>query len=312
MNLLLFLTKQADLKTEKRKIKTKKKLGSYQYGSVVFSITLALFVIGLFGLLLLQANELTSVIKQNIELQVYLKKELSSNQLNRISTELSNSSFTRVDENGEPVISFISEEEAAKIFIDETGEDFSEFLGDNPLRAAYIVGLKPEFQSNQKMDSLKASISRINGVFEVDYVQNLADSIDENMTKVSLVLVSIAAILVLVVILLINNTIKLALFSQRFLIRSMQLVGAKSSFIRKPFLKRSFTYGAISGLLASGLLYGLLSFASQKVERLEELQQVEMILLLFVLIIVLGALISYLSTARAMNKYLKMSLDELY
>lgn len=312
MNLFLFLTKQADLQTEKRKVKTKKKLGSYQYGSVVFSITLALFVIGIFGLLLLQANELTSVIKQNIELQVYLNKDLSNSQLNRISSELSSASYTRIDEEGKPVISYISEEEAAAIFIEETGEDFSAFLGDNPLRAAYIVGLKPDFQTNQKMDSLKTSITKINGVFEVDYVKNLADSIDENMTKVSLVLIGIAALLVLVVILLINNTIKLALFSQRFLIRSMQLVGAKSGFIRKPFLKRSFTYGAVSGLIASGLLYGMLSFANQKIERLEELQQLEMMLILFALIIVLGALISYLSTARAMNKYLKMSLDELY
>jgi len=301
------------LKQEKKRSKPKKKLGAYQFGSVLFSITLALFVIGLFGLLLLQANELTSVIKQNIELQVYLNKDLSQNQLNRIESELSNSSFLYVDEESqEAAIRFISEEVAAKQFVEETGEDFADFLGENPLRAAFVLNLKPAYQTNLRMDSVSTVIEGINGVFEVTYVKNLADSIDENMTKVALILVGIATLLIVVVILLINNTIKLALFSQRFLIRSMQLVGAKSSFIRKPFLKRSFTYGAVSGLIASGLLYGILTFANQKVERLEELQQIEMILLLFVLLITLGAVISYTSTARAMNKYLKMSLDELY
>ena len=301
------------MKQERKRVKPKKKLGAYHYGSVLFSVTLALFVIGLFGLLLLQANKLTSVIKQNIELQVYLNKELSQNQLNRIASELKNAPYTnRDEERQEAAIRFISEEDAAKQFVEETGEEFSDFLGENPLRAAYVLNLKPSYQTNQKMDSVSRVIEGINGVFEVTYVKNLADSITENMTKVSLVLIGIATLMIVVVTLLINNTIKLALFSQRFLIRSMQLVGAKSSFIRRPFLKRSFTYGAVSGVLASGLLYGILTFANQKVERLEELQQIEMILLLFVVLIALGAIISYASTARAMNKYLNMSLDELY
>ena len=296
---------------ERRRNRPKKKLGSYQYGSVVFSITLALFVIGLFGLLFLQANQLTSVIKQNIELQVYLNKDLSDSQLNRIKLELTNAGYVYTTEN-ETAIRFISEEDAAKQFIEETGEDFSSFLGENPLRDAFVLNLASDYQTNARMDSISNTIQSINGVFEVTYVKNLADSVNENMTKVALVLIGIAALLIIVVTLLINNTIKLALFSQRFLIRSMQLVGAKSSFIRKPFLKRSFWYGAISGLIASGLLFGILTFANQKVERLEELQKIEMILILFAILIAIGAVISYMSTARAMNKYLKMSLDELY
>lgn len=301
------------MKADKKRSKPKKKLGSYQYGSVVFSITLALFVIGLFGLLLLQANELTSVIKQNIEMQVYLDNDLSQTQRNRIESELRNASYLNVDDNDRPsAIRFISKKEAAAQFLKETGEDFSSFLGENPLKEAFVLNLSPTYQTNAKMDSVGQVIESINGVYEVSYVKNLADSIDENMTKVALVLIGIAVLLILVVILLINNTIKLALFSQRFLIRSMQLVGAKGSFIRKPFLNRSFAYGAISGLIASGLLYGILTFANQKVERLEELQKIEMILLLFAILIVLGAIISYTSTVKAMNKYLKMSLDELY
>ena len=296
---------------EPKKFKKKKKLGSYQYASVIFSITLALFVIGLFGVLVLQARQLTSNIKSNIELQVYLNKDISQNQINRIETELAGSPYALKLE-GESATTFISKEDAAEEFIAQTGEDFSEFLGDNPLRDAITLRIDEAFQSNAQLDSLSNRIESISGVYEVTFVENLVDSINSNLTKIGLVLVAIAIILTIVVILLINNTIKLALFSQRFLIRSMQLVGAKSSFIRGPFLKKSFLHGVIAGLIASALLFGLLTFANQKIEGLESLQTQEMIIGLFGALIIIGGIMAYYSTARAMNKYLKMSLDELY
>lgn len=296
---------------EPKKYKRKKKLGSYQYVSVVFSTTLALFVVGLFGILILQANKLTSVIKQNIELQVYLDKNISDNQRARIENEIASSNYILKTETI-PEISFISKEEAASKFIEDTGEDFSDFLGDNPLRDALVIKINENHQSNEQLSSVQSQIERISGVFEVTYVENLADSINSNLTKLSLLLIGIAAILIIVVLLLINNSIKLALFSQRFLIRSMQLVGARSSFIRSPFLRRSLLHGALAGLIASGLLYGLKFFANQKIEGLEQLQQKELIFALYGILIVLGAIIAYFSTLRAMNKYLKMSLDELY
>ena len=296
---------------EIKKHKRKKKLGSYHYVSVIFSATLALFVIGLFGIVILQANRLTSIIKQNIEIQVYLDKDLSSSQRNRIQSELSSSPYALKLE-GETPVKFVSKEEAAKQFIEETGEDFTEFLGDNPLRDAYTLRIDETFQSNAKLDSIANIIEDISGVYEVTYVKNLVDSINSNLTKLSLVLVGIAALLVVIVILLINNSIKLALFSQRFLIRSMQLVGAKSGFIKKPFLSRALLHGAIAGLIASGLLFGLKYFANQRIEGLEQLQQQELILALYGILVLLGALIAYFSTYKAMNKYLKLSLDELY
>lgn len=296
---------------DSKKYKRKKTLGAYHYVSVVFSAALALFVIGLFGTLILQANKLTSIIKQNIEVQVYLNKDTSPNQRTRIEREIVASDFILSSEDQE-VIKFIPKEEAAKKFLEDTGEDFTEFLGDNPLRDALTVKVNEDYQSNEQLENIKNQIEKISGVFEVTYVNNLADSINENLTKLSLVLIGIAAILVLVVLLLINNAIKLALFSQRFLIRSMQLVGAKSSFIRTPFLKRSILHGASAGLLASGLLYGLKQFANGQIEGLEQLQQQELVFALYGLLVVLGAIIAYFSTLRAMNKYLKMSLDELY
>lgn len=294
-----------------KKYKRKKKLGSYHYVSVVFSAALALFVIGLFGTLILQANKLTSVIKENIELQVYLNKDISSSQRTRIEREIASSDYILITE-GQPEMTFISKEQAAQQFIEDTGEDFTEFLGKNPLRDALTIKVNETYQSNEQLRSVQRQIENISGVYEVTYVENLADSINENLTKLSVILVGIALILVLVVLLLINNAIKLALFSQRFLIRSMQLVGAKSSFIRTPFLKRSILHGALAGLIASALLYGLKQFANGQVKGLQELQQQELVFALYGLLIVLGAVIAYFSTLKAMNKYLKMSLDELY
>lgn len=297
----------------KKEIKTrkKKKLGSYPYASVIFSITLSLFVIGLFGLLLLHTSKLTQLIKENIEIQVYLNKGITNNQRIQIQKTLSSKDYAAV-KNNEVQISYVSREEAAAEFIKETGEDFTNFLGENPLRDAYLLSIAPEFQESQKLKIIKEEVEKINGVFEVVYIESLVDSINQNMAKISIFLLGFAFILMIAVVMLINNTIKLALFSQRFLIRSMQLVGAKSSFIQKPFLLRACLHGMLAGLLSSAFLYLLMNFANKKIEGLVSLQEMDKILILFAILTVLGALIGFGSTFRAINKYLKLSLDELY
>lgn len=293
------------------KFRKKKKLGSYPYVSVVFSISLALFVIGLFGLLILHANRLTRIIKENIEIQVYLNRTISENDKIKIRKTLSNKDYIAVV-NGQPQISFVSKEEAARDFIEETGEDFIQFLGENPLRDAYIINVKPENYTTEDLQKIRLDIERISGVFEVTYVESLINSINKNVTKISIVLVSFAALLVIIVAILINNTIRLALFSQRFLIRSMQLVGATRRFIKKPFLIRSFMHGILGGVFASFLLLLILNYANQQIEDIEKLQEPSKIVVLFVSLLVLGGFMGFLSTYRAVNKYLKMSLDELY
>lgn len=293
------------------KFRKKKKLGSYPYVSVVFSISLALFVIGLFGLLILHANRLTRIIKENIEIQVYLNRTISENDKIKIRKTLSNKDYIAVV-NGQPQISFVSKEEAARDFIEETGEDFIQFLGENPLRDAYIINVKPENYTTEDLQKIRLDIERISGVFEVTYVESLINSINKNVTKISIVLVSFAALLVIIVAILINNTIRLALFSQRFLIRSMQLVGATRRFIKKPFLIRSFMHGILGGIFASVLLLLILNYANQQIEDIEKLQEPSKIVILFVSLLVLGGFMGFLSTYRAVNKYLKMSLDELY
>ena len=292
-----------------KKYKRKKKLGQYHYASVIFTTTLALFVIGIFGVLMLQTNELKNNIQRNIELQVYLNKDISSTQRSRIESQIQGSGML-LDE--DEAMTFISKADAASSFIEDTGEDFSEFLGENPLRDALTLKISPQYQTNVKLDSLSQTIENISGVFEVTYVQDLVDSINSNLTKVALILLSISILLTLIVLLLINNAIKLALFSQRFLIRSMQLVGAKSSFIKSPFLRRSIGNGAVAGIISSGLLYGLLEFGNNSIQGLDQLYNLELLLILFGILIILGAFIAYFSTLRAMNKYLKLSLDELF
>ncbi len=294
-----------------RKPRHKKKLGSYPYLSVVLSISLALFVIGLFGLLILQAKKLTNIIQGNVEIQVYLNHYITESEQIKIQKTLESKPFILQDESVNP-IEFISKDEAATLFIEETGEDFLEFLGENPLRDAFSIRIDPEYQDPQQLQGIKAEVENISGVFEVSYIESLISSINRNITKISIVLMGFAIILILIVIMLINNTIKLALFSQRFLIRSMQLVGATSGFIRKPFVMRATFHGIFAGIMACGALFALLQYAYAHVEGLSRLVSLEEILMLFVLILLLGAIIGSISTFRAINKYLRMSLDDLY
>ncbi|GAA5022404.1 cell division protein FtsX [Marivirga lumbricoides] len=297
--------------SKERKYRKKKKLGNYPFFSVIFSMTLALFVLGLFALLLSTTNTLTSIIRKNVEMQVYLNAELSEPEVARINKSLSSKEFMLKDEQT-PAITFISREVAAKAFIEDTGEDFMKFLGENPLKDAFVIKINPEFHSNEAMLEIKNEIEKMAGVFEVVYTNNMIQSINENITRISLVLLGVAVILFIVISILINNTIKLALFSQRFLIRSMQLVGATKSFIRQPFIYRSVLHGIIAGTLASAALYGLLVYGDTKVEDLMALQNTEVLISIFVGLVIVGIFIAVLSTWRAMQKYLAMSLDELY
>ena len=289
----------------------KKKLGSYPHVMVIFTITLALFVIGLFSTLLIHAGKLSDVVKQSIEVQVYLDFDLTQTQLARMQNIFSQKEYIAYL-NQEPQVRFFSKEEGAKEFIQESGEDFMAFLGDNPLRDAYILNINPDFADSEHLKKIKAELEEMDGVYEVQYVASLIDSINQNLKKISIILLSFAGILVLVVIILINNTIKLAMFSQRFLIRSMQLVGATSSFIRRPFMNRAILQGLISGLLASGMLLGLLTYAYYQINELYLLRDETKLIILAGLLVVLGMVIGYISSYRAVRKYMRLSLDELY
>ncbi len=287
----------------------KKKLGSYPSFSVVASITLALFVIGVFGALVIYSKELEKSVKENIRIQVYLKSQLSNEAQVKIEKELSAKYFVSKQS---PSVQFVSKEEAAKQFIKETGEDFKKFLGENPLHDAYLVRVGEAWQSQLNLTKIKDEVGKMPGVFQVHYEANVIESINKNITQIGLALMGLVAVLLLIVVLLINNTLRLALFSQRFLIRSMQLVGAKRWFIQQPFLLRASLHGLLSGILASSLLIALISFASKRIEELKLIQNNDRLLTLMASLLLLGVLVALVSSYRAVNKYLKLSLDELY
>jgi cell division transport system permease protein len=290
---------------------TKRKLGSYPILSVVFSITLSLVIMGLFGALAIVTNALTTTIKENVEVQVYLDKPIATTEITRIQKTIASKPYVlnRADLQS---ITYISKEEAAAQFIKDTGEDFTSFLGENPLRDLLIVKVDVNHQSVDSLNLIKKEIEQIKGVFEVTYIESLVQSINKNLAKIGGVLLSFSAVLLIVVVILINNTIKLALFSQRFLIRSMQLIGATSGFIQRPFLYRAFYLGIISGLLSSGIVYFCVELANRRVEDLKQFYNDDMLLILFGSLMLAGVLVAFISTYAAMRKYLKVSLDELY
>ena len=251
------------------------------------------------------------MIRENVEIQVFLDKNLNDDEISAIRKNLSSRPFIlrKADTLG---LRFISDEEAAAAFIESTGEDFTKFLEDNPLRDSFVLSIAEEFQTSEQINEISKELEGVSGVFEVSYMTDLVDSINKNLLKVSIVMGAFILILVITVIMLINNTIRLALFSQRFLIRSMQLVGATRGFIRKPFLLRSWIFGMLAGAFASLILFALITYAKSAIEGFALLQNQELMLILFGILIVVGGILSVLSTLRAVNKYLNMTLDELY
>ena len=288
----------------------KKKLGGYPAIGVVISITLSLIVMGIFGLLIIYSQELEHQVRQNIRVQVYLRSNVTENQRLQIENKLASQDYISKEDG--PGVVFVSKEDAAKKFIEETGEDFVDFIGENPLRDAYLVSIAREYHSIEKIEKIKKEIQEMNGVFQVFYVEGLIESVNSNVTKIGLILLGLITVLLVAVVLLINNTLRIALFSQRFLIRSMQLVGAKKWFILRPFLLRASGYGLLAGLLSASFLWSLSKYAQSKIEDLTILHNRNQFLALVAVLLISGIVVAVLSTFFSIRRYLKMSLDQLY
>jgi cell division transport system permease protein len=240
---------------------------------------------------------------------VFLKPSITENQRLQIENTLRSQDYVSP---GEESITFVSKEEAAEEFIKATGEDFKKFLGDNPLRDAFLVTIDPRLHSIPELEKIKSDIQKMNGVFQVEYVENLIKSVNENFTNIGLFLMGVIIVLLVTVILLINNTLRIALFSQRFLIRSMQLVGAKKWFIQTPFLLRAGGYGLLAGVASGAILLALTNYAEQKITDLIMLHDSTKLLGLIGVITAIGIFIAVSSTYLCIRRYLKMSLDDLY
>ncbi|MCF0050703.1 permease-like cell division protein FtsX [Dyadobacter sp. LJ53] len=289
----------------------KKKIGSYPNAMIVMSLTAALFLIGFCGLLVIQSKKLVSIIRQNIEVRVFLDKEETKAGQDSILGVIKAKPYVLISTEVKP-ITFVSKEEAAKEFIEGTKEDFVTFLGENPLRDSYRVKIQEDYFEEAKLQLIKKDLEKIKGVYEVVYQEDLADNINRNVTKIYVVLASFALIMLIIIVLLVNNTIKLAIYSQRFLIRSMQLVGATNGFIQRPYVMRGAIQGLIGGVLAGALLIGLQQLAVRNVEGLGMLQEYDKIIILVASVLALGVLIGVSSTYQSLARYLRMALDDLY
>jgi len=295
---------------KERKKKSKKKFGNFPYISVIFSVSLSLLLLGIFSFFLLSSLQVKTLIEKNTEINIYLNKNLSINTIDQIKRTLYIKDYVLV--NDESTLEHISSEIAAQEFSKELGEDFTKFLGNNPLRDLIILKINPKYFSSSQLTFVEEDILKISGVYEVDYSKDLISNINKNITSISIVFIGIFIVLFLISIILINNTLRIALFSQRFLIRSMQLVGATSNYILKPFLLRGMFYGVISGVIASVLLFVIITLANDKLNGLNSIATTEQLSIIFISLMLTGIVIVVISTYTSVNKYLNSSLDELY
>ena len=295
---------------KKRKKIAKKTFGNFPFLSVIFSVSLSLLLLGIFSFFLLSSIEVKKIIQENTEINIFLNKEISSNQIDQIKRTLFTKDYVLIKD--ESTLDFISSSDAAREFSEEIGEDFVSFLGNNPLRDLIILKINSNFFEQEKLIEIENDILKIPGVYEVDYSKEMIEDINTNVRSISLVFGGIFIVLFLISVILINNTLRIALFSQRFLIRSMQLVGATANYILKPFLIRGIAYGLISGVIASAILYSIISLINEKINEANMIIGFEKLSIIFISLIISGILIVMLSTYTSVNKYLNSTLDDLY
>ena len=285
-------------RTARRKLRS-------SYFTTIISIALVLFVLGIIGLLLLNANRLSTYVKENLGFTILLKDNARNAEVKRLEKLLTTSDFIKSTE-------YVDKDRAAKELQDELGEDFVDFLGYNPLLSSIDVKLYAEYTSPDSIAKIEKMLLEFPQIKEVYYQKNLVHLVHKNVNRISLVLSIFAILLLTIAIALINNTIRLSVYSKRFLIRTMQLVGATKGFIRKPFLARGIMHGFMGAAIAIVLLSGLIYVTSKELSEVVGFQNLDLIFILFGLVILLGILITFVSTYFSVNKYLRLSTNELY
>jgi len=275
------------------------------YISTIVSITLVLYVLGLLGIIIMHTHKLSEHIKENIGFSVILMDNARMADINHLQKSLDAFSAVKSTE-------FISKEKAAEELTAELGEDFVQFLGYNPLFPSIEVKLNAAWANPDSLAVFEKNVLTSNIVKEVDYQKNLVHIVNENLRKIGLALLMFGLLLLIIAFTLINNTIRLSVFSKRFLIKSMQLIGATQSFIRKPFVIKGVVQGLVGSVIAIALLLTTLYGAQQSVPELIDFQDLEMLFSIFVLVIILGIVISWISTWFAVKKYLRIKTDNLY
>ncbi len=275
------------------------------YLSTIMSISLVLFMLGLLAVIILHARKLSNFVKENIELSVILDEKVKDVEIATLQKELDASKFVKSTQ-------YVTVEDAAKKLQKDLGEDFVNFLGYNPLLPSIDVHLYAQYANPDSITWIEKNIVTNKFVKEVHYQKSLVDLVNENLRMISLIILVFSGLLSVIAIALINNTIRLSLYSKRFLIRSMQLVGATQGFIRKPFLLKGMIHGFYGALIANLLLAGILYIAQRQIPELFEIQDVKLFSELFLAVIGAGIIISLISTYLAVRKYIRLKLDDLY
>jgi cell division transport system permease protein len=275
------------------------------YITSIISITLVLFMLGLLGLIILHGKKLSDFVRENISVSVMLKENVSDEQVVNYMKRLQKTSYVKQAE-------FISREQAAKELSNELGEDFVQFLGYNPLPASIDLQLRAEYANTDSIARIEKQLLTSNLVKEVVYQKSLIDQVNANISKITFVILGFSLILLMISVILINNTIKLSIYAKRFLIRSMQLVGATETFIRLPFIKKSIVHGVIAAAIAILLLVGTLYLVRQRIPEIAQLQDMSQFAVFFAGVLLLGIILSALSTWVSVNKFLRMKIDNLY
>jgi cell division transport system permease protein len=275
------------------------------YISTVISISLVLLMIGLLGLIIVHGRNLSNYVKENIVLNVIINEGTKEVDILSLQKQIEANNYVKSTQ-------YISKELAARNLTQDLGEDFIKFLGYNPLLSSIDVYMKADFANNQSIEILSKQLQKNPLINEVRYQKSLVDMINQNIRTISLVILGFGAVLLIIAVALINNTIRLAIYSQRFLIKSMQLVGATRGFIRGPFIMYGLIHGVIAGLIAIILLVLTLYFAQQQIPELVILKNYFEFGLVFLGVIGVGILISTTSTYFAVTKYLKLKIYDLY
>jgi cell division transport system permease protein len=275
------------------------------YLTLVVSISLVLFLLGVLGLVLINARGLSDYFRESLSFSVMLDEDAREADIRMLQKDLDAKPYIKETE-------YISKDQAAAKLKDDLGEDFVDFLGYNPLSPTIDVYLYAGYTNPDSVAKIEKYILEYPIVKEVYYQESLLYLINENVRKISIFLLVISTFLFLIALTIINNTIRLSIYSKRFIIRTMQLVGATRSFIRRPFLLRSAVHGLIAGLIAMILLLGLIYMVEKEFFALLTFQSVNLLLILAAAIITTGILITVISTFFSVNRYLSISEDKLY
>ncbi len=275
------------------------------YITTTISLSLVLFMLGLVGLLILNTKKLSDFVKENINFTVVLKADAKEVDILKLQKDLDALPFIKSTE-------YITKEKAAKDFTKTLGEDFVSFLGYNPLLSSIEVKLHSDYANQDSISKIEKYIKNYANINEIIYEKSLINLVNENVNKISLIILGFSGLLFLIAIALINNTVRLMLFSKRFIIRTMQLVGATKGFIRRPFLFKSILHGFMASLISIAFITTLLYIMQKELPEFNLLLDYKLIGILFGSLTITGIIINLICTYFATNKYLNIETDYLY